>query len=457
MDVFFDRAFLEAKVRMVRAWFEDEVLVLANLGQLAVIGLTFLAARLVEPVIQRWFQNIAHGRRHEVNLRKVAAALAPLTIPVIWLVLQWVVVYVVAWAGWPHHLIKIVVSLLTAWVIIRLTTTLVRDPTWAKLVAGAAWTVAALNILNLLDPTIALLDDLSVTFSTVRISALTLIKGLFTLAVLLWVAAVLSRMLERRIKSLPNVTPSVQVLFAKLLKIVFLVTAVIVAMDTVGIDLSAFALFGGAVGVGVGFGLQKVVSNLISGVILLLDKSIKPGDVVTVGDTYGWINSLGARYASVITRDGMEHLIPNENLITQEVINWSFTGNEVRLHIPVGVAYHADVRKAMALCVEAAGECPRVLTRPEPRCLLTAFGENSVSLEIRFWINDPQNGTANARSQVLLAVWDRFHAEDIEIPFPQRDLHLKTTEIGVRIHQPAAARPPKKRRASSGGKAAEAE
>jgi len=436
MRDFFNPETLQAKAEELQAWFVENILVLDTLGQLLAIAAACAAAWLIAPKTRAWVERIARGRRHETELRKVAGAVAPLTFPVLWLILQWVVVYVAAAAGLPHHLNTTVVSLLTAWVIIRFTTTLVRDPVWAKAVAIAAWTVAALNILNLLDPTIVLLDGLSLNLGSIRISALTVIKGLFTLAVLLWVATVLSRLFEKRINSLPNLTPSVQVLFSKLLKSVLVILAVIVALDAVGIDLSAFALFGGAIGVGVGFGLQKVVSNLISGVILLLDRSIKPGDVVTVGDTYGAINSLGARYASVITRDGMEHLIPNENMITQEVINWSFSSRRVRLRARIGVSYNTDVRRAMALCTEAAKGVPRVLENPFPVCQLLGFGDSSVDLELRFWITDPQNGTANVRSAVLLEIWDRFQAEGIEIPFPQRDVHLKApAEIGVRLRR----------------------
>ncbi len=199
-------------------------------------------------------------------------------------------------------------------------------------------------------------------------------------------------------------------------------------MSTVGIDLTAFAVFSGAVGVGIGFGLQKVVSNLISGVILLMDKSVKPGDVITVGETYGWINTLGARYASVVTRDGTEYLIPNEDIITQQVVNWSYSNNAVRLKIPIGISYKADVRKAIALCLEAAAEVERVVDQPKSVCLLKGFGDSSVDLELRIWISDPQNGVSNVKSQVLLLVWDKFHAHDIEIPFPQRDLHIRSAE-----------------------------
>ncbi len=157
-----------------------------------------------------------------------------------------------------------------------------------------------------------------------------------------------------------------------------------------------------------------------------MDRSIKPGDVIAVDNTYGWINHLGARYASVITRDGIEHLIPNEELITQRVENWSYSNDLVRLRIPIGISYNSDPRKAIELCVEAAQMVPRVQLQPEPRCQVMGFGDSSVDLELRVWINDPQNGRANVISEVLLEVWDRFHEHDIEIPFPQRDLHVRS-------------------------------
>ena len=360
--------------------------------------------------------------------------------PVCWLTFQWLSVFVAAAMGWPHALVRTTVSLLTAWVVIRLTSSLVRDPVWSRAVAITVWTIAALNILGLLQPTIGLLDELAVTLGGLRISALTVIKAMLALAVLLWVATVASRLLESRIKSAPNLTPSVQVLFTKLLKIVLVTIAVVAALGSVGIDLTAFAVFSGAIGVGIGFGLQKVVANLISGVILLLDRSVKPGDVIAVGDSYGWIDSLGARYVSVVTRDGIEHLIPNEDLITNRVENWSYSNNLLRLRAPIGISYAADVRLAIRLCLDAARAAPRVLGQPEPVCLVTGFGESSVDLELRFWIDDPQAGTANVRSVVLLGVWDRFHEHGIEIPFPQRDLHIRTpAELRVLTTAPSAS------------------
>jgi small-conductance mechanosensitive channel len=318
----------------------------------------------------------------------------------------------------------VTVSLLTAWVVIRFLSQLVRDLVWSRIIAGVAWAIAALYIVGLVDETIAALDGFALLAGDVKISALTVIKGLLSLGLLLWAATMLSRVMERRIAFLPNLTPSIQVLFAKLLKTVLIVIAIVAALSIVGIDLTAFAVFSGAVGVGIGFGLQKVVSNLFSGIILLVDKSVKPGDVIQVGDTYGWINTLGARYASVVTRDGYEYLIPNEDIITQQVINWSFSNNAVRLKIPIGISYKSDVRQAIALCLDAAAVVERVLDEPKSVCLLKGFGDSSVDLELRISINDPQNGVSNVKSQVLLGVWDLFKEHEIGIPFPQRDIHI---------------------------------
>ena len=215
-------------------------------------------------------------------------------------------------------------------------------------------------------------------------------------------------------------------LLSKAFKVTLLTVAVVAALGSLGINLSAFAFIGGTIGVGIGFGLQKVVSNLVCGVILLLDRSIKPGDVIEVGDSYGRIQSLGARYVSVVTRDRFEYLIPNEDLITQQVINWSFTDRLVRLKIGVGVSYNADIHKAMNLMIQAAREVNRVLEVPGPVCQLKDFGDSSVDLELRIWIGDPENGISNVASAIRLAVWDVFQEEHIEIPFPQRDVHVKT-------------------------------
>ena len=201
-------------------------------------------------------------------------------------------------------------------------------------------------------------------------------------------------------------------------------------------------MFSGAIGVGVGFGLQKVVSNLVSGVILLLDRSIKPGDVIEIDGTYGFVNALNARYAAVTTRDGKEFLIPNEDLITQRVTNWSYSNDLIRLHVKMGISYQSDPHKAMELALEAAREVPRVLADPPPACLLVNFGGSTIDLELRCWISDPANGTANVRSALMLGVWDLYQANGIELPNPQRDITLRNPEALVEALRPDKPLPP---------------
>lgn len=415
--------FIPKELAIFKVWLIKHVFTYSTLAQ----GLIIVCALLIAILIgNRLTKRIAKLPLPDNRFGQAVPQLLPLTYPVLWFLLQILSLTVATAANWPQNLINLTVSLLAVWIIIQITSSLIPNHAWGKLIAFTAWTIAALNIMGLLGPTIALLDQLAIKLGGLRVSALTLIEGVIALALLLWLARFLTVVIEKRIQTVPGLSPSIQVLFIKLLKIVLITIAIIVALGVVGIDLTAFTIFTGAIGVGIGFGLQKIVSNLISGIILLLDKSIKPGDVITVGETYGWVNSLGARYTSLITRDGKEFLVPNEDLITHQVENWSFSNNAVRLKLPIGISYKSDVRKAIALCTGAAAGTQRILKDPPPICLLVGFGDSSVDLELRFWITDPVNGLMNVQSDVLLKVWDKFHEHGIEIPFPQRDLHIRS-------------------------------
>ncbi len=258
-----------------------------------------------------------------------------------------------------------------------------------------------------------------------QVTLLTFVKGVIAIALLIPLTGWLIRTSERRVRRLESVSPALQVLTVKILKVLIASAAIMFAISSMGVNLATFAVLGGAVGLGLGFGFQKVVSNLISGVILLGDKSIKPGDVIEVDDTYGWINTLGARYTSVITRDGTEHLIPNEMMITEKVVNWSFSDDKVRVKIPFGVSYTSDIHKAMELALQAASEDRRILKDPVASVRLTGYGDNSVDFELRAWIVDPTDGLGNIRSAFYIRIWDLFKDNDIEFPYPQRDVHLK--------------------------------
>lgn len=398
---------------------------LMQLGYLALsIALGYILARaprtqLHNILIRKFGQRLASYNEE---------ALLALIAPAIIFTLLWIGTLIASAAELPVTILNIASKLLTAWVVIRLTSALLRYPAWSRIVAVIAWTIAALSITGMLEPVTHLLDDIAFEIGSFRLSLLGLIKGGISLLLLLWLANSLSRLLDNRIRTFPNITPSVQVLLSKIVRILLIALAVLIGLDSLGIDLTALTVFGGAIGLGLGFGLQKVVSNLISGLILLLDRSVKPGDVIEVAGTFGWVNSLGARYVSVLTRDGFEHLIPNEHLITEKVVNWSYSSPQIRLKIPIGISYGSDVRQAMELILDAANKNPRVLKAPEAVCRLVEFGDSAINLELRIWINDPTAGVINVRSDILLSVWDHFKEHGIEIPFPQQDMHLKPSK-----------------------------
>ena len=386
---------------------------------------------------------IARSGVTETAFRGLAAAAISVAFPLLALILLAAAIAVASGLGWPDLLMTTGVNLLAAWIVIRLLSRLIRNDFWSRLIAILAFGVATLNIVGLLEPTIVYLDQVGFRLADTRVSMLDILKGAVALGVLLWLALTASRLLEQRVQGARSLTPSLRVLTSKLLRFSLIALALVVALTSVGIDLTAFAVFAGALGVGIGFGLQKPISNLISGLILLFDRSIKPGDVVELTDPadrsahqFGWVTALNARYVSLTTRDGTEWLVPNEDLITRRVINWSYTNNRLRLLTPIGVSFDCDVRLAMQLAEEAARETPRVLSIPAPACRLMGFGDSSVNLEVRFWIEDPTNGVTNVRSQVLLAMWEKFREHGIEIPFPQRDLHIKGgSELSVTLNR----------------------
>lgn len=327
---------------------------------------------------------------------------------------------------WPSrsYLLGVASSLATAWVVIALVAGLIRNPFVYRLVAVSAWTIAALSILGLLGPTMTAFDSFAVVIGGLRVTPLLVIKTAVLLMLTLWAANWASDFLDRRVRSTADLTPSIQVLIGKLIRLLLITFAILIVLSTVGIDFSALALFSGAIGVGLGFGLQKIVSNLVSGIILLADKSIKPGDVISVGDQFGWVTNMGARYTAVDTRDGREFLIPNEDFVTQRVTNWSYSNEEVRLEVPFGVSYASDPHHVCKLAIQAAKSAARVLVSPAPVCHLKAFGDSSLDFTLRFWIRDPVDGITNVRGQVLLALWDTFKREGIEIPYPVRDVRI---------------------------------
>jgi potassium-dependent mechanosensitive channel len=275
-------------------------------------------------------------------------------------------------------------------------------------------------------PVSNLLDRASFTMGTHRFSLLTLVSAVLVAIFLIALVRLGNNAVRLLLARNKNLDGGQRLLGEKLAMVSLVIAAFFIGIDLLGIDLTAFAIFSGAFGLAIGFGLQKTFGNLIAGIILLWDRSIKPGDVIVVGDSFGSVNKIGIRAVSVITRDGKEHLIPNENLMTNEVENWSYSSKDVRVKIPVGVAYSSDMNLVEELMLRAAKESPRVLNRPAATVWMNGFGESSVDFEIQAWIKDPEDGVGNVRSDVLKRLWWLFKEHGIEIPFPQREVHVRT-------------------------------
>jgi small-conductance mechanosensitive channel len=388
--------------------------------QLGTILLALMLAAGAAALLKRRFDLVAATMGWPAYLRLVARAVfANFTLLVFLVILALTSAIIRETVAHPRiYLLGVAMDLATAWVVINILASVIRNRLVNRIVAVSAWTIAALSILRLLGPVTSSLDSIAIKFGGLRITPLLVLKTSALLLITLWFAIALSKFLEKRVQSFADLTPSVQVLIGKFIRIALLSVAIIIVLSSVGIDLSVLAFFSGAVGVGIGFGLQKIVSNLVSGIILLADKSIKPGDIISVGEHFGWVGHMGARFTSVDTRDGREYLIPNEDFITQRVVNWSYSSNLVRLDVKFGTTYNNDPRKAQAAAVDAALSVPRVLKKPAPICHLLNFGNSAVDYQLCFWIKDPAAGITSVRSEVLLSLWDTLEREGIGIPKP---------------------------------------
>ena len=416
-DIF---AQLPATLSDLGVWVMTHVLTVAMFTQVLIGSAVFVAGAMLAKRTQSHIAGILKTGMFWDWVRRVAPSLV---LPVFSLVAVLVVLFIGRAAKLPVPLFEMAASLLTAWIVIRLATSSLLNRGIARFVGFLAWTIAAMDIVNVLKPVTDALKAASVSIGASSVSAYDVIWGLLSFALLIWLALLLSRMVDRRLQSISVLAPSVRVLLGKVTRIFLVSLAFLIALNSTGLDLTVLAVFGGALGVGLGFGLQKVVSNFVSGLILLMDRSIKPGDVIEIQGTYGQINNLAARFTSVVTRDGTEFLIPNEDIITQPVVNWSHSNTLVRRRVPVSVSYKTDLRQAMELMNEAARSKSRVVSHPEPRTLLREFGDNGVGLELRFWIADPENGVSNITSEVMLDIWDSFHEAGVEFPYPQLVVH----------------------------------
>ena len=392
------------------------------------IAFSLWANRRYQKTLDMEAGDLAHGIK-EIGIRLFGRILLPFSI----LTILFMGNILLGALSVPDPILDLAVPLLTAMAIIRATIYILHRtfrPTqglraWETIISSSIWIIVALHLIGWLPDVTQSLDSVAFTVGKNRISLLSSIKLLIYGGVFLVLALTFSRIIEKQISKAEYLSPGFKVGATKFSKVVIITVSLVVSMTSVGIDLTALTVFGGALGVGLGFGLQRIASNFISGFIVVMDRSIKPGDVITVGGTYGWVQELRARYIVVRDRNGVERLIPNENLITSEVINWSYSDKKVRIKIPVQVSYDDDPELAMTLMEEAADGVSRVLTEPMPGARLMGFGESGIDLELRAWITDPQEGVGNVKSAINRGIWRRFKENNISIPYPQRVVHVQ--------------------------------
>ncbi|MCC8967176.1 mechanosensitive ion channel [Bradyrhizobium sp. Pear76] len=340
---------------------------------------------------------------------------------------------IVMWhATWPSrsYLIAVSAKLALAWLVIRLVTSVIDNAFIVKTVSISAWVVAALSIIGQLDWAADMLDSYAVVVGGLRLTPLLLLKAGALLIVALWLTNLAGNFAESRINRATDLTPSIQVLLVKIIRIGLMVLAIVIALGAVGINLSALAVFTGAAGVGIGLGLQKIVANFVSGLILLVDKSVKPGDLVTIGDNSGRISAMKTRYISVAAGDGREFLIPNEDLVTQKVTNWTYTDKNTLVKIAFSTNYDANPRQVCKLGIATAAAHPRATKGRSPNCILTEFAEAGMKFSLTFWIADP-DGMDGVKSDVMLSLWDAFKKDGIKVPYPVRELRIRGGALPV--------------------------
>jgi small-conductance mechanosensitive channel len=387
------------------------------------------------------FSYVVHSRRARARSEGAKAAvqlghrgLRRLAFPVAALVL--VLVARVLLARWQHvNVLSLAVPLLVSLAVIRSVFFVLRISfsgpwlaSFERTFAAFAWVVVALHITGLLPELIDLLESIGFTVGKQRLNAWMILQGVATVLATLLVALWVGGAIEAKLMAAPGLDSNLRTVFARLARAVLIVLAVLIGLPLVGIDLTTLSVFGGALGVGLGFGLQKIAANYISGFIILLDRSIRIGDLITVGDARGQVTRITTRYTVLKGMTGVEAIVPNEVLVGSVVLNESYTDTRVRLALSVQVAYGCDLEQAMSILAEAATAHERVLADPPAKAFVMAFADSGINLELGFWVGDPHQGTQQLRSDINLAIWHAFQAAGIGIPFPQREVRILDKE-----------------------------
>ncbi len=336
-------------------------------------------------------------------------------------------------ANWHHiNLLKLAVPLLLAMAVIRLTVHALKRSfpragwlaSFERAFAFGAWGVVALHLSGVLPTVIDGLEQVAFSIGKAKVNLWMLLQGALTVFITVLVALWVAGVIESRLMRTEGLDGNLKLVFTRLSRGLLVVLAVAIGLPLVGIDLTALSVFGGALGVGLGFGMQKIAANYVSGFILLLDRSIRMGNLISVGNERGIVSQITTRYTVLKGMTGIESIVPNETLVGSIVQNETFTDPKVRVAVPIQVSYATDLEKAMAIMIEAAQAQPRVMEDPAPGAFLESFADSGINLQLGFWIRDPAEGTLGIRSAINMQIWRRFKEEGIEIPFPQREVRV---------------------------------
>lgn len=414
-------------------WAQTELWENGGLIELVIVATSVLISAFVYTLIRRRLIVGIEKAKWPVQVKHMASNLRKLVFPILSLILIFIGTAIISGNFTGNFDVSLnigIMKVLLAWIIIRAAVQFIENSLIRNIFALIIWTVLALSILGVLDQTTATLDGIGFSIGEFRLSALAVIKGILSIFILLYLAIFFSGFVENRVFKTKSLTRTSQVLIAKIIRVSLIVVALLIGITSAGIDLSLFAVFGGAIGLGIGFGLQKGISNLFSGMLLLMDRSIKPGDVIELPDmqTFGWVNQMAARYTEIITRDNKSVLIPNEDFITQRVVNWSHGNSLIRVSLDFGVNYNSDMEHVVQIAIEAAKKPERVVSFREPVCWMTEFGDSSVNFKLRFWIKDAEQGVTNVKGQVMMELWKLLKEHNINIPFPHREVFIHEGE-----------------------------
>lgn len=400
------------------------------LWQVSVIALGLLLAWSVNGILRAYVMRRA-AERWKVGIGGINRVLFPLS-SLIFVYCGYLVL-----RHWQDvSLLKLAMTLLLAMAVIRLVVYALRyiftPGGWVRTmegtVASIVWLVLALHLIGVLPDILTALDGVRFTIGKGELTLLLLLQAILIILVTLFGALWISRLIENRLMGAEQINMNVRVVLSKLVRIFFSLIALLFALSAVGLDITLLSVFGGALGVGLGFGLQKIASNYASGFILLLDDSIHIGDIVTVDTHYGIVSELRSRYMVLRKLDNTEVIIPNETLVSNVMVNHSMTDRKVRVQLSLQVSYQTDLELAMRLMLEAATTQERVLRDPAPNALLRAFGDSGIDLVMNIWISDPENGTASLQSEINLDIWRAFKKHNVSIPYPQREIRILNSE-----------------------------